>query len=370
MGMDHFEQVIFEEAHSAYDALSDAVQVVLHHREIEKDLQMDFLKGADAADFGKWKVWASIARVKAEAIMASTQERIKAVATPKAAWLKQFTHMRNLSRRLGTLSLASSKDWVSEEIDAGWQFDPIFPGKYSEASLFMRMPRVILVSATIRPKTMYMLGVSKDRFDFVEYDSDFDPARCPIYYKPTMPMDYRHPDTRPMWILHDQFAGRRQDRKGLVHTISYARQEEVRQYSQFAANMLINPKGEAPTSLIETFLHSDPGTELVSPSITTGYDFPGAHAEWQMITKIPFDPPSKIMKAREQVDKEYRSHRAAQKLQQMAGRLMRSKKDRGETIMGDDHLDWFVPRYGHLFSKSFHKFYKKVGTVPPPPEKL
>jgi Rad3-related DNA helicase len=131
--------------------------------------------------------------------------------------------------------------------------------------------------------------------------------------------------------------------------------------------MIINERGEPPSDVIELFRNSGPGTILVSPSVGTGYDFPQDDCRWQFMTKIPFEPPSKIVKAREADDPEYRSYQAMQALVQAFGRDMRSKTDWSERFIGDDHLEWFLPRYGHLAPRSFHAFFRRVSVVPQPP---
>jgi len=369
-GMNHFTQVIFDEGHDAPDALARSMQVQLGAREIE-GLGLDFPERPDAEEFINWKLWASIARAEADKAFLAAQARITGITDPKPSWVKHFTHMRNLVRRLGILSTANPMDWVVDEIQEGYQFDPIRPAKYAEGALLMRVPRILVVSATIRPRTLRMIGVGKDDFDFTEFPSDFDPKRCPIYYIPTMRVDKRAEDLGPLWIKHDQIAARRQDRKGIVHTISYARRNEILERSRFAPNMLVNERGEAPSEMIELFRRAVPGTELVSPSIGTGYDFPGPDCEWQFVCKIPFpDGRSKIVQARQQDDPEYGPYIAMQKLVQMFGRIMRSKSDRGESFICDEHLSWFRPKYAHLAPNNFHAFLKEVNTVPPPPEKL
>jgi hypothetical protein len=524
-GMSHFTQVIFDEGHDMYEALGRSLQVTLNHKEVEEGLKVDFPKYPDLLEFANWRAWAHVAKAAAENAMIAAQARITGINDPKPTWVRHFTHMRNLTRRLATLSTASAKDWIVDETEQGYQFDPIRPGKYAEAAMLLRVPRIIIMSATIRPKTLGMNGIGKDCSEFFEFDSDFDPRRCPIYYIPTMRVDSRAADLGPLWIKHDQIAARRQDRKGIVHTISYARRDEIIRRSRFADNMLINDKGEAPTEMIETFLHALPGTELVSPSIGTGYDFPGcvapdtkvlrsdlryvearslsegdelvafdeypldgrrtrcwrtaevtansigikecvrlgfidgtsvvcstdhpwlcsnsshvavwraagsikpavhqvfrlldkfkvdmlgsirpgemltvisskpvgpqevsllstttstyiadglaAHntaAEWQFICKIPFpDSRSKIIQARQADDKEYGPYVAMQKLVQMFGRTMRSKGDQSESFIGDEHMEWFKPRYGHLAPRSFHNHFRQTLIVPPPPPKL
>lgn len=370
-GMAHFRQVIFDEGHDAYDALASAMQVVLNHREIEEVLNLRFLTGTDAGEFPNWKPWAATARAAAEAEMVVALARITGVSDPKASWVRHYTHMRNLTRRLATLSTANAREWVVDEVPQGFQFDPIRPGKYSEAALLLKVPKVIIASATLRPKSMFMIGIGKDNFVFKEFGSTFDPKRCPIYYKPTMRVDKNHPDLRMLWVLLDQIAAKRTDRNGIVHTISFARRDEVTSNSRFSANMIINQKGEAPSEIIEQYKSTYPGAILVTPSVGTGYDFPMRECEWQFVCKIPFpDGRSKIIKARQDDDKEYGAYSAMQKLVQMFGRPMRGEEDQAENFIGDENLEWFLPRYGHLAPKSFHGFFKEVSVVPPPPPRL
>lgn len=370
-GMDHFKQVVFDEGHQTHDAIARAMQIILHHREIEDGLKIDFVPHPQALEFSNWKTWASHARTKADFAMKAAKARMLSVPNPKRAWVQHYTHMRNLTRRLAILSTANPANWICDERIDGWQFDPVHVGKYAEAALLLRVPNIVVVSATLRPKTLFMIGVARENFDFLEFGSNFDPTRCPIYYVPTMRVDQRATDLSMLWIRLDQIAAKRTDRKGIVHTISYSRRDQILARSRFASSMLVNEKGEASTVIVEEFKGSAPGTILVSPSVGAGFDFPGTQCEWQFMCKIPFpDSRDKIVQARQEADKEYGPYMAMNKLVQVFGRGMRSKDDRCENFIGDDHLEWFLPRYGHLAPKSFHGFFKKVTVVPQPPPKL
>lgn len=369
-GMSHFEQVIFDEGHHAPDALSKAMQVVLHHREIEETLGIPFVPHHEAEDLAKWKEWAKETRVVAENEMHAARERMSGVSDPKPSWIRHFMHMKHLTRRLAIIATARPSDWVVDEIQGGYQFDPIRPGRYAESTLLLRIPRVFVISATIRPKTMFMIGMGKDSFSFKEFDSDFNPQQCPIYYIPTMRVDSKTDDYRMLWLRHDQIAGMRQDRKGIVHTISYARRDDIMACSRFAPQMLINEKGIPPTKMIEEFRLAGPGTELVSPTVGTGYDFPGKDCEWQFVCKVPFLPPSKVKAARQAADHEYEPYIVMQSLVQMFGRGARSKKDWCENFIGDDHFKWFYSKFSHLAPKSFHGFYKELRSLPAPPRAM
>ena len=96
-GMNHFQQVIFDEGHDAPEAIARAMQVILHHKEIEENLKLDFPK-VDADLFWTWKPWAAEARVYAEQAQQAAYTRLQG-GTPKSSWIRHYTHMRNLTRR-------------------------------------------------------------------------------------------------------------------------------------------------------------------------------------------------------------------------------------------------------------------------------
>jgi Rad3-related DNA helicase len=367
-GMQHFTQVIFDEGDEGPDAIAAEMQVVLNAHEVSEDLGLDFPKQHEAEEMPLWKHWSRHASTIAEEKMNVARARITGVSNPKPSWVKKFTHMRNLLRRLIILRSAVSEDWIVEEIKDGYQFDPIRIGRYAESTLLLQVPHVVFVSATIRPKTMYTMGIPRRDFEFREFDSDFPSERCPVYYIPTMRADAKAESWSQMWLKHDQIAGKRQDRNGVVHTISYNRQQELVQSSRFSEKMIYNERGKPLADKMDDFFSTYPGAILVSPSVETGYDFRFKRAEWQFICKIPFDPPSKILKAREADDKEYRSAIAMRRIVQAVGRGMREKTDQCETFIGDEHLEWFYPRYQHLAPNYFK--LQKIHTLPPPPPRL
>jgi Rad3-related DNA helicase len=368
-GMSHFKQVVFDEGHEAPTALAGAVQITLNHREVTERLGMEFPSFSEAEEFVNWKAWAGGARAVCESELAKAKDALK--FNPTSPRVRDYLHLRNLLKKLATLSTANPENWVSDEVKRGYQFDPVRFGKYAESTLLLGVPNILVVSGTLRPKTMFMMGIPNEAMEFKEFTSDFDPKRCPIYYVPTMRVDSRANDFSMLWVRLDQIAGRRRDRKGIVHTISFSRRDAVTASSRFVDSMLINEQGEATSEAVAEFRMAGPGTIFVTPSVGAGFDFPLRQCEWQFVAKIPFpDGRAKIHKARQEDDKEYGAYQAANKLQQAFGRGMRSREDQCENFICDDHMSWFVGRYRHLLSKSFHRFYKVIQTLPPPLPKL
>lgn len=367
-GLNHIKHVIFDEAHFAPEALARAMQVTLNPKEIEETLGVDFLGGTECEEFREWKTWAIACRAVAENALLDARRKITSTVNPKTAWIKHYCHMRNLVRRLATVATAAAKDWVVDQVDNGFQFDPIRPGRYAEAALLLHVPKITMVSATITPKTLFMTGIGRANFDFYEYDSSFDPKRGPIYYVPTLKVKGLGQDLSPIWALLDRIIAKRTGqlgRNGIVHTISYDRQQDLYNQSRFFERMITNDRGEAPTEKIELF-KSQQGMILVSPSVGTGYDFPDEECRYQFVAKVPFEPPSKIQAARQEADSEYVYYRAWQYLVQAFGRDVRSETDWSERFIGDKQMSWMRSKYGHLAPKSFHAVFKTVDILPQP----
>jgi Rad3-related DNA helicase len=317
-----------------------------------------------------WRMWAHGVKALAEMAVATALAKISGVSNPKPSWVRQYNHMKNLDKSLGILSCARPADWVVEEIEKGFQFDPIRPAKYSEGALLLHMPRVVVASATCRKKSMYLIGLGNDTFDFHEYLSDFNPEDCPIYYIPTMRVDVYAKSLSELWIKFDQIAARRRDRNGLVQSVSYKRSQELYEASRFRDSFVMNKKGEPIDSTISKFLNGYPGAILVSPSFEEGYNFPGTALEWIFCMKIPFDPPSAIAKARSEADPNYGGYQAMQRLVQLFGRGARYRGDRCEGFICDKHMDWFEPRFRGQAPKWFRQFFKREYYVPQPPPRL
>ena len=373
-GMEHFQQLVLDEGHEAVEAVSRAMQVVLHHREIEEELKLPFPCNKytnNEEEMQGWKDWAMGIRPVVLGELYKAREDLNGVSDPKPSLVKRMLHLQNLSRRLTTISTASTKSWVVEQVEGGFQFDPIHPGRFAESTLFLGTPHIIIVSATLRLKSLYLLGLSQDSFDFHEFDSSFDPKRCPVYWVPTMRVDRNADDLSLLWATLDRIIAKRRDRKGIIHTISYARAQQVMQQSRFASSMILNKRGESVGPAVEQFKRAGPGAILVSPSVSAGYDFQGKDAEWQFICKLPFpDGRSKVARARREADPELGLFNTAQDFEQICGRPMRSENDQAETFIGDNHLEWFWPKYKHFTTKSFRDRFRRVDTLPKPPEAL
>lgn len=140
-------------------------------------------------------------------------------------------------------------------------------------------------------------------------------------------------------------------RKGIVHGVSYVRAKEFKEAliaAGVAASLIYFPRFAQETKkAIELFKAREVGGIIISPSLSTGYDFPAELCRWQLVLKVPFpDTQSPLMQARTEADKDYGVRIAMETLAQMAGRGSRSQDDWCETYIADASIKWALFRPG------------------------
>lgn len=358
-GLGVFDFLACDEAHEVPEKLSSAMSVEISEWDAKHLLRATLNPSEDPL---YWASWASAQR----------QKVIRTLESYKSAGPEFYTKIKclnNIKRSLDQMSQAD-ETWVVEIFKDKVRIEPIWPKQFVEPYLFNEAKKVVFSSATIRPKTLGLLGI--EEFDFFEYPSPFPIASRPVWYVPKVQMRYGMSyDDEQKWVRSvDQIITRRLDRKIVIHTVSYARQKFLLAHSQFARFMLANSKDDT-AKVIQSFKESSAPCILVSPSADTGVDFPGIECETIIVIKIPFpDTSSKIYKARMAEDPEYGPYVAAQTLIQMAGRGMRSEDDRCEVIVLDSAFGWLKRDYSHLFPNWFLTAVKISDTLPSPLKKL
>lgn len=271
---------------------------------------------------------------------------------------KLYQRAKEWETTLKSLSNLST-DWVIDEGEKFYQFSPLWPGKQASTTLFRGVPKVLLMSGTLRPKTMELLGLESTQYGFFEYDSPFDPERSPVYWVPTCRVDKRiTAEMETIWLRrHDQVIRTRLESKGIIHAVSYARAKYLLSQSEFRDRMITHTRESGSAmQAVERFKASTKPLILVSPSVTTGYDFPASDCRWQIISKIPF-PDNRdqrnLARQRKVEDSEYFTYSVLQQVVQAAGRPMRAEDDWCETFILDDHAEYIFKKNLHLLPKWF-----------------
>lgn len=364
-----FDMLVLDEAHTAIDELSDLVAVDLTNEDMTR-----YIRSAipdHTLPMEEWKKYANeflpVAKLRVTDMEAALN---KGVHMDNQA-LKEFNHLARVVVKLDTLAKCKPDMWTVEPYSHGFRFDPVWPGAYSRY-LFQDIPKIVFMSATIRPKTLTLLGLKDDQFTFGEYPSPFNPNDAPIYHVPTVRVWHgcSAAELSLMYTRTDEIIGSRLDRKGLVHSVSYKRALEILHNSRWAKHMMTNSRGYGapPTAdVVAKFMEADPPTYFVTPSVTTGYDFHGSYCETNIIPKLSVpDQRSTIMKERLRRDPEYGDYLTIQDLVQACGRGNRFIGDRCQTLITDDSIRRYLYKRRHLFPKYFFDFFRTSSVVPKP----
>lgn len=344
-GLGPVRGLLCDEAHALPEQLMAACRL---------DIPRSLVEGPMPRTHAEWRAWA---------------EQALADFAPKA---DDDTRLRR-AKLLDTLKAVA-------QIDSTWAWDA---GKHA-VSFEPSIPRLLLplllppdatstvvhLSATATVHTLELLGINPDAVTIHTMPSRFPLARRPIYLLPGARCRYNMTSAeRALWLTAiDEFIEPRTDRKGLIHTVSYARALEIKAASRFG-HLMLTPTGKELERALVWFRTQPPtsGLILVSPSVMTGYDFPYTDAEYQVIAKTPFpDATSRIMKARIASTPGYRDHLTMQQLVQACGRINRAPDDSGETAIVDELAWWFIQKHSHLAPSSFLEALVRTRAVPAP----
>jgi Rad3-related DNA helicase len=350
-GLGKFDTLICDEGHSAVRMLQSflafAFDAVDAGRVGRKFLSL-------SAGLRDWRSWGkeALERVKdrLDALQIQlTQLQETACADRKLlrGMLHEIHDLKDLTKRLTSLTDAEG-DWVIDFRDRYVRFDPLRPARYAERCLFLGIKKVIIMSATLTVKDGEQLDIPTDEMDYFEYPSTFPVERRPVYRIPTVSVKFDTPeDKMRKWDMRiDQIIGSRLDRKGIIHAHSYKLAQRIQKNSQYS-DILIVPTRDNTRAKVEQFKAGDPPLVLVSPAVTTGFDFPDQDARFQIIAKVPFPTTdSAVIKAWRELDPDYAFHLAMQTITQSYGRSTRSESDFSETFVVDDNFSWFISQYG------------------------
>lgn len=369
-GLGSFDFMVCDEAHETVQEVCSVLSTTVHKFEVEAVLGSAF----PPANGGlvRWKPWAGGLEKKLDyeigTIKLKVQSLMDSGQTAEAGKeAKKLRDRKDLQRRLNVIASAKG-DWVAEMQGTSMTWDPVWPQGYAEEILFLHVPKVMLTSATIMPKTLGLLGLNPTDYDFMEYPSTFHKSRRPVYRVPTVRLNKNSTDEDyRTWIQRmDQIIGPRLDRKGIAHTVSYKRRDYVMEHSEFREHMISHNSKNA-RAIVDAFKSAKAPCILVSPSMDTGYDFPGDLCRFMIVGKLPWpDTRAKVMAARKDMDPEYMSYLTMQTLVQMSGRGMRAEDDWCEVLVLDDSIGWFMKVNGGMAPKWFKEAIQWVSTIPEP----
>ncbi len=369
-GLGDFDLLICDESHSVPGYLAQALKITLSEHEIREELKFQWPDDIESME--DWKRWSGSARIKADIQLQGLKSRMDKLHKPPLSLIKDYQHFKNLSRKLTELWNCKPLDWVPDSWMHGYQFDPIRVTDYAEKMLFHGIPKVILTSGTIRPRTLEMLGIDPDNFDFFDYPMAVNVSKSPLYYIPTAYVNKDSSSATLMKIVKriDEIVESRADRKGIIHTSNHDIRDFIMSHSQYSRYMVSNysANGDITSRIVEDFKSSRAPSILVSASVTTGYDFPGSCARYQIIAKLPFPnfQTAKVDQMRELDDPNRGIYHMWQTLAQAFGRADRGDMDWQEVFVLDNNIEKAMFRFSDLAPIWLPAYYRKVDEIPMP----
>lgn len=395
LGPNPIELLICDEAHEADKKLSSFLSI----RAYEKDFEGSGLELKEIQSFGEsLKDWRKLAVRRAAELSGELDDldleltHMAKTGTIKSDHVRYYHELEKRKEKFEKLTTID-EDWVIEkrigtQWGRMWAFDVKWPGRYNHY-LFCSVPKILLMSATLKPHHLRRLGVAKDAFEFREWEPIFPKNRCPVYFLP--PYHEVEGEQRAIritrktkeadkleWVRHiDALIDQRLDRRVLVLTTSYNYQKFFMENSKHAGRIIANsnedPDAPSAQEAFEQFIKATPPVILCSPSFGVGWDFKGDRCEFMIISKVPLKPPpgtSKLAQARYDQDSEYFDQETMSDVEQAKGRLQRSEDDRGEVVIADGTWSWWGPMNQHLASPGFVGSVRRVSGLPKKPEKL
>jgi len=271
--------------------------------------------------------------------------------------------LSNLAFNLRTLSMVSHMTCIHRTYKDTLYVTPVTA---PNDKLFRGCKFCLLTSATVSEGTAHLLGLTDRMLGVKSYPSPFPIGNRPVYALEGYPID-RNTDwsiDRNWATLIDQIIRSRPGHKGIVHTVSYQRREKYLRNSHLKNIKVLSPTTRSTASVVSGFKSMPPPAVLVSPSVTTGYDFPDDECRYQIIGKVPFpDSSSDLSSARTRIYPDYPYHYAWQQIVQAAGRGVRSETDWCDTFIIDSHFHWLRRKASRLAPKWFLGSIQQCSTI-------
>jgi len=339
--------LVCDEAHLAFQALESYLKVDFSNNEIQT---MGIPSPINAKDIEDWRGWAllcmAVVAENLQQVKNEVQELKDTGGKISSSLLREVRHWSSLLTRCESIR-AIKGHWIYQQTARGVTFTPVWPGKDYSKVLFQNVSKVLIMSATLTEKTVASLGIKEGDYKFLETPSYFPPQNSPVFHVKSVRLNHKTDDMEMRyWVSRiDQIISRRLDRKGIIFTVSYDRRNLLMSTS-YHKNIMQSHAREDIYQAVAKFKASPAPAILVSPAISSGWDFPDAECEYVIVGKLPYpDSRDPVVKARQEDDNEWTSFLAMETLVQVSGRGSRSETDKCETIIMDNNWTWFWKRY-------------------------
>jgi Rad3-related DNA helicase len=336
--------LVLDEAHSSFDHL-----ISYYSAEINLPLLIQELGYDPGGDL--------FTHVGSAVAVSGLEKKLRLLVkkiTKEGGQVSEIGPLSGLLENVRALRYALDLAYVKDIREGILRVTPVYA---DNGRLFREARFILLTSATVSAGTARLLGIPGGIIEIREYDSPFPVENRRVHVLPGVYVDRSMTvsDERKWARIIDDIIISRMEHKGIIHTVSYSRAERYRKYRELGDVIpLISPSSRSTASMVSVFKASDPPAVLISPSVTTGYDFPDDECRYQIISKVPFpDTEGELQRKRARLFPSYHLYYAWQQLVQAAGRGVRSETDWCDTFIIDSHFEWLLRDYRKMAPKWF-----------------
>lgn len=266
-----FDFLFPDEGHAADSSVCSSLAV---------ELKTAIATGAPSdLDFESWRRWCKGVAVLVETRLDTLRDQIRSakdLGTVDAADLKEQSRLVRLLKELTRIATAKGEWIVQRNGHSTVKLDPVDAAPYCEERLFRHIPRIVVMSATLPRQIFADLGIDQTEYDYFEYDSDFPVVNRPVYVLPYSFVRWNMSEVdEQRWLDGiDAILSSRDDRKAVIHSVSYDRMKKIISRSRHRDRMLTSRGSWDTPRMLSELKKSNEPVIAVHPSIYTGIDLP------------------------------------------------------------------------------------------------
>lgn len=278
---------------------------------------------------------------------------VEAESNKKSSIGGAIEEIQQIADKVGLYTGSSSGEWILTEYNRNEKIElkPVYAFQVSNHGIFRKAEQFVHMSATICGFEQYRknLGIN-DSFVEIVIDNPIPKENRPIKLLSNVQVS-GNIDYKAVSQTIDAIIKKHGNENGVIHTVSFKLAEEIKKNSVYKSRMMIsNDRKEILTRL----KRHNSGAIILSPSITTGYDFKGEMALWGVIAKVPYlsigDPFVKLNMER---NNRWYAREAILKIVQACGRIVRGTSDFGVNYVIDSNINRLIKDNYDMFPDWF-----------------
>lgn len=277
---------------------------------------------------------------------------------------KGYYELDKFYKKLEVFMHMNTDEWIIDPYEDGLELTPINIREIFHIYVKkMAIDKIIFMSATILDLSGFRksLGLPREKTLLLKSDSEFDPKKSPIMYKPICKMNYNEINNNLDKIANEvkNIINNHPDEKGIIHT-GNSRVSKYLQDNIKSDRLLVRYGDVTNDKIVTAHSKSKKPTILVSSSLSEGVDLKDDLGRFQIIVKLPW---KSLADKRVNIKSKSGNWYAVEmfkSLIQQCGRSTRNEDDYSTTYILDSSFEWWVNHFKNKgwFGKQFLKRIK------------